>query len=49
MPGEPEDQLSTRTSNAEPNSATPVRQFTWHGLSKLNSSHNAHVAYRGKV
>ena len=26
-----------------------VKKFTWKELSKLNSRHNAHVAYRGKV
>ena len=26
-----------------------VKEFTWKQLSKLNSRHNAHVAYRGKV
>ena len=27
----------------------PAKKFTWQELSKLNSRHNAHVAYRGKV
>ena len=33
----------------ETNPEKSVKKFTWRELSRLNSRHNAHVAYRGKV
>ena len=36
-------------STANGNSCDSVRKFTWKELSQLHQSHNAHVAYRGKV
>ena len=47
MPGEGEEETDTTLS--EEKKENSVRTFTWRELSRLNSRHNAHVAYRGKV
>ena len=46
MPGGGEE---TDTTLLERNKENSMRTFTWRELSRLNSRHNAHVAYRGKV
>ena len=50
MPGGGEEETEeTSTTLSKDKRENSMRTFTWRELSRLNSRHNAHVAYRGKV